>query len=68
MDQVPAASLDADDPIDDEDSDDGDSEDDTAALMAELARIRKERAADQIRKVISIFFYSLSSDSLRRYH
>lgn len=51
MDQVPAASLDADDPLDDEDSDDGDSDDDTASLLAELTRIRKERAADEIRKV-----------------
>lgn len=50
LDQVPAASLDADDPLEDEDSDDGNSDDDTADLLAELTRIRKERAADQIRK------------------
>lgn len=50
IDQAPAASLDADDPLDDDDSDDPDSEDDTAALLAELSRIRKERAADQLKK------------------
>ncbi|XP_014259598.1 protein CWC15 homolog B isoform X2 [Cimex lectularius] len=50
LDQVPAASLDADDPLDDEDSDDADSDDDTAALLMELTRIRKERAEEQIRK------------------
>ncbi|KAL1123811.1 hypothetical protein AAG570_001582 [Ranatra chinensis] len=50
LDQVPAASLDADDPLDDDDSDDGDSDDDTTALLAELARIRKERTTEQIRK------------------
>ncbi|RZF39786.1 hypothetical protein LSTR_LSTR012098 [Laodelphax striatellus] len=52
LDQVPAASLDADDPLneDDGDSDDGDSDDDTAQLLAELARIKKERAAEAIRK------------------
>lgn len=51
LDQLPAASLDADDPLDeDEDSDDNDSDDDTAALMAELNRIKKERAADNARK------------------
>lgn len=51
LDQVPAASLDADDPLDEEDdSDDADSDDDTAALMAELNRIKKERAAENARK------------------
>lgn len=51
LDQLPAASLDADDPLDDEDdSDDGDSEDDTAALMAELNRIKKERAQENAKK------------------
>lgn len=51
LDQLPAASLDADDPLDDDDdSDDNDSDDDTAALMAELNRIKKERAAENARK------------------
>ncbi|KAK9510187.1 hypothetical protein O3M35_005026 [Rhynocoris fuscipes] len=51
LDQLPAASLDADDPLDDDsDSDGNDSDDDTAALLAELTRIRKERAVEQIRK------------------
>jgi protein CWC15 len=34
---------------DDDDDDDDDDEDDTAELMAELARIKKERAADAAR-------------------
>uniref|UniRef100_A0A1B6KM95 Uncharacterized protein n=1 Tax=Graphocephala atropunctata TaxID=36148 RepID=A0A1B6KM95_9HEMI len=50
LDQVPAASLDADDPLNEDDSDDPDSEDDTAQLLAELSRIKKERAVDQARK------------------
>lgn len=50
LDQVPAASLDADDPLNEDDSDDPDSEDDTAQLLAELARIKKERASEQARK------------------
>lgn len=56
LDQVPAASLDADDPLNEDDSDDPDSEDDTAQLLAELARIKKERAVDQARKVSSLLF------------
>ena len=49
------ANLDADEPLDDsdveEDVDDSeDDEDDTAALMAELQRIKKERAAEQAKK------------------
>ncbi|KAJ8884441.1 hypothetical protein PR048_016298 [Dryococelus australis] len=51
LDQVPAASLDADDPLDDDDSDDADSDDDTAELLAELQRIKKERALEQAKKV-----------------
>ncbi|KAF4517804.1 hypothetical protein B566_EDAN003009 [Ephemera danica] len=51
MDQVSTANLDADDPIDEDDSDDSDSDaDDTAQLLAELQRIKKERAAEQARK------------------
>ncbi|XP_021936002.1 protein CWC15 homolog isoform X2 [Zootermopsis nevadensis] len=50
LDQVPAASLDADDPLDEENSDDPDSDDDTAQLLAELQRIKKERALDQAKQ------------------
>ncbi|XP_015113220.1 protein CWC15 homolog [Diachasma alloeum] len=49
-DQVPAASLDADDPLDEDDSDSDSDEDDTAALLAELQQIKKERAADNAKK------------------
>jgi len=53
LDQVPAASLDADDPIDaEEDSDSSDDEDDTEALLAELNKIKKERAIEQTKKEI----------------
>lgn len=53
LDQVPAASLDADDPIDpEEDSDSSDDEDDTEALLAELNKIKKERALEQTKKEI----------------
>lgn len=52
LDQVPAASLDADDPLDDEDSDASDSDDDTEALLAELNKIKRERAVDQTKKEI----------------
>ncbi|CAB3231147.1 unnamed protein product [Arctia plantaginis] len=50
IDQVPAASLDADDPLEGDSSDSSDSDDDTAALLAELNKIRKERAIDQAKK------------------
>lgn len=49
LDQIPAANLDADDPVDDEDEDlddDDDDDDDTAELLAELQKIKKERAAE----------------------
>ncbi|XP_056646254.1 protein CWC15 homolog [Diorhabda sublineata] len=55
LDQVPAASLDADDPLDEGDSDssDGDDDDDdTEALLAELSKIKKERALDTAKKEI----------------
>jgi protein CWC15 len=52
LDQVPAASLDADDPLDEEDSDSSDSEDDMESLLAELNKIKKERAMDQAKKEI----------------
>ncbi|XP_023012343.1 protein CWC15 homolog [Leptinotarsa decemlineata] len=51
LDQVPAASLDADDPLD-EDSDSSDDDDDTEALLAELKKIKKERAIEQTNKEI----------------
>ncbi|KAM9093739.1 spliceosome-associated protein CWC15 homolog [Sarcophilus harrisii] len=52
LDHIPAACLDADDPLTDEDEDfeeEGD-DDDTAALLAELEKIKKERAEEQARK------------------
>ncbi|XP_066255312.1 spliceosome-associated protein CWC15 homolog [Euwallacea similis] len=53
LDQVPVASLDADDPVDpEEDSDSSDDEDDTEALLAELNKIKKERAIEQTKKEI----------------
>ncbi|XP_018331350.1 protein CWC15 homolog [Agrilus planipennis] len=53
LDQVPAASLDADDPLDEEESDSSsDSDDDTEALLAELNKIKKERAMEQAKKEI----------------
>lgn len=48
------ASLDADDPLDEDDSDSDSDDDDAEALMAELQRIKKERAADQAKKVLTI--------------
>ncbi|EDO36355.1 predicted protein [Nematostella vectensis] len=49
-----ASNLDADDPVDDDDEDDdsdaSDDEDDTAELLAELQRIKKERAQEELRK------------------
>lgn len=55
LDQIPAANLDADDPLTDEDDEDDEAaddsdEDDTAALLAELDKIKKERAEEQARK------------------
>jgi len=50
---ISTANLDADDPIDEDDSDASDSdEDDTAQLLAELTRIKKERAQESAKKVI----------------
>jgi Cwf15/Cwc15 cell cycle control protein len=49
--QISTANLDADDPLDDDDSDASDSdEDDTAQLLAELNRIKKERAQENSKK------------------
>ncbi|XP_030637851.1 protein CWC15 homolog [Chanos chanos] len=54
LDQIPAANLDADDPLTDDEEEDSeaesDSDDDTAALLAELEKIKKERAEEQERK------------------
>jgi len=55
LDQIPAANLDADDPLTDDDEEEGDSDDDsddddTAALLAELEKIKKERAEEMERK------------------
>lgn len=41
---------DADDPVESENSDDDDSDDDTAALLAELNKIKSERAHDTAKK------------------
>lgn len=51
-DQVSAASLDADDPLDDSDSDsDSDDDDEGPSLEQELQKIRKERAMEQAKQV-----------------
>ncbi|XP_005106795.1 protein CWC15 homolog [Aplysia californica] len=48
LEQIPAANLDADDPVDDDDEEeDSDDEDDTAELLAELQRIKKERIEEK---------------------
>lgn len=47
---VQPANLDADDPVESENSDSDDSEDDTAALLAELNKIKKERATEESKK------------------
>merc|ERR1712241_1505022 len=44
------ATLDADDPVDSSDSDGDDSDDDTAVLMAELNKIKAEKARDEAEK------------------
>lgn len=66
LDQVPAASLDADDPLDDDESDSDSDEDDTAALLAELQRIKKERAAEQTKKVNMSLFRQLIYEMFRK--
>ncbi|XP_041356249.1 spliceosome-associated protein CWC15 homolog [Gigantopelta aegis] len=51
LEAIPAANLDADDPVDDDDDDDddesSDDEDETAELLAELQKIKKERALEK---------------------
>uniref|UniRef100_A0A672JM52 CWC15 spliceosome associated protein homolog n=1 Tax=Salarias fasciatus TaxID=181472 RepID=A0A672JM52_SALFA len=54
LDQIPAANLDADDPLtdddEDEDSEEDSDDDDTAALLAELEKIKKEWDDDVVFK------------------
>ncbi|XP_041482980.1 protein CWC15 homolog [Lytechinus variegatus] len=51
LEQIPAANLDADDPLDNDDDDaSDDSDDETAELLAELNKIKKERAQENSRK------------------
>jgi len=50
MEAISTANLDADDPLDNDDSDDSDDEDDTAELLAELQRIKRERAEEIAKK------------------
>ncbi|XP_004685276.1 PREDICTED: spliceosome-associated protein CWC15 homolog [Condylura cristata] len=54
LEQIPIAMLDADDPLmaeEDEDWEEESDGDDTAALLAELEKIKKERAQEQARKI-----------------
>ena len=44
------ANLDADDPVDSSEDSDSDSDDDTAILMAELNKIKAEKAKDEAEK------------------
>lgn len=48
--ELPPTNLDADDPLDEEDESDESDEEDTAELMAELNRIKKERAQEEAKK------------------
>ena len=53
--KVEPQNLDADDPLDESDAGDSDSDsddDETAALMAELQKIKREKAAEEQEKVI----------------
>jgi len=50
LDAAPPSNLDADDPVDNDSSEDEDSDDDTAALLAELNKIKQERAQDDAKK------------------
>ena len=52
--KVEPQNLDADDPLDESEADDSDSDsddDETAALMAELQKIKREKAAEEQEKV-----------------
>ena len=46
------ANLDQDDPLDESEDSDSDSDDDTAALMAELQKIKEEKAKEEAEQVI----------------
>lgn len=50
LEQAPASNLDADDSIEEDDDSDDSDEDDTAELMAELNRIKKERAQEEAKR------------------
>ena len=63
-----AANLDADDPIDDSDANsdsDSDSDDDTAALMAELQKIKREKVFLNLTLVMIVFLESSFKVSCR---
>ena len=53
--------MDADDPLDDSasdnSSDDSDDDDDTALLMAELHKIKQEKAMEEMEKVSRVVFF-----------
>ena len=65
IDQVPAASLDADDPLEGDSSASEDSDDDTAALLAELNKIKKERAIEQAKKVTLKYYLCMGVKSIK---
>ncbi|XP_065644433.1 spliceosome-associated protein CWC15 homolog isoform X2 [Hydra vulgaris] len=50
VEQISTANLDADDPLDDEEGSDDSDEDDTAELLAELQRIKRDRAEELMKK------------------
>jgi len=56
LEHISSSNLDADEPVDDDDEDESDSDDsdddDTAALLAELSKIKKERALEQQKKEV----------------
>lgn len=53
LDPATTANLDADDPVDEDNESESESDDDdTAELLAELAKIKKERAAEAAQKVL----------------
>ncbi len=54
------ANIDADDPLDDSDSDEDSDSDDEAALMAELKKIKEEKAME-MREKVSLCFNSMVS-------
>ena len=64
-----ANNLDADEPLEDSDEDDdSDSDDDdTAALMAELQKIKREKAQEEQEKVCSISKLSMIHFSTKKY-